>query len=1234
MIPETVEIDGSTYTVTEIGENAFKDCNNLSSVTIPNTVKTIENWAFYRCYGLKTITIPNSVERILYGAFEDCSGLESITIPEGVTYLDNCVFEGCDALTSITIPQSVTSISYGLFMYCDNLTTVSLPNTIAEVDLSAFEGCDKLEYNEYDNALYLGNAGNPYVVLIKAKSTDITSCEINSNCKVIAEAAFNDCKGLTSITVPNSVENIGYGAFSGCSSLESITLPFVGDRRHTLTDACQYPFGYIFGNYDYEGGIEISVWYYYEDNTHTIGSYYTIPSSLKSVTLTDCDYIQYGAFDDCDNLTSITIPTSVTQIESNAMPGGENLTIYCGLKAAPRGWSSNWNPYNRPVVWGNVDVVDANNVDGDFAYRIIDGTKTEIIDYVGSDSVIVIPSAVTKNGIQYTVTRIGDNAFNSYEGMESVTIPNTVTSIGNRAFSHCYNLKSVDIPNSVTTIGSCAFEYCYNLASVVIPNSVTTIGNAAFYDCYNLTSVEISNSITSISNKLFEYCSGLTLVTIPNSVTSIGNYAFSNCRNLTSVDIPGSVTNIGESAFSWSGLTHIAIPSSVTSIDWGAFGHCDNFKAITIPNSVTRMDWNVFRNCPNLIIYCEAESKPESWTNGWNPDSCQVVWGADINSIFYLTVLPNNYEYGSTEGSGAFADGSLATIVAKPAIGYSFVKWSNGLTNVTATVTVTSNTTLVADFVKTGFTRDCYRFTSDSTVEIVKSDDYKNLTEIVIPDTVEHYGKKYAVTSIDSWAFEYCDSLISVTIPNTITSIDNGTFYSCTNLKSITIPGSVTSIGEWAFVNCTSLTDVTISEGVTSIGGLAFRGCSSLTSVVIPEGVTNIGKLAFGECSGLKSITIPSTLTSIGESAFSGCDSLTKAEFASIESLCGIKFVSSDNPLNYARHLYIDGEEVTDLVIPNTVTKIGHYTFQDCSSLTSVTIPESVTTIDNYAFCGCDNLKLVTIPASVTSIGFAAFDNRDMTFYCEAESQPEGWNDGWNLNYGSVVWNTGSNLEIFKVLAVADSAYGSVDCDGAVVGGYTTKITAKPAKGYHFTAWSDGNTDNPRTLTVTSDISLTALFEAHTVVTDLAIEPTCTEKGKTEGSHCSVCGEKIVAQKTIPTLDHEFVDYIYNNDATTEADGTETAVCKHGCGATDTRVAEGTKLHTAVTEAAANAVSIYAYGNTIVVENATDEILVYNAMGNLICRDVACSVRTEINVNGTGVYIVKTGSAVKRVMVN
>ncbi len=164
--------------------------------------------------------------------------------------------------------------------------------------------------------------------------------------------------------------------------------------------------------------------------------------------------------------------------------------------------------------------------------------------------------------------------------------------------------------------------------------------------------------------------------------------------------------------------------------------------------------------------------------------------------------------------------------------------------------------------------------------------------------------------------------------------------------------------------------------------------------------------------------------------------------------------------------------------------------------------------------------------------------------------------------------------------------------------------------------------------------------KGHIEVVDAAVAATCIAAGKTEGKHCSVCNAVLVAQEEIPALGHEFKTYTFDNNATTEADGTETATCERGCGATDTRTAAGTKIATtpekgtAVSDAAATAISIYTQNNVIVVENAQDEISVYDVMGRLVCRDVARNVSTEITVTTPGIYIVKVGVTTKRVMVS
>ncbi len=163
---------------------------------------------------------------------------------------------------------------------------------------------------------------------------------------------------------------------------------------------------------------------------------------------------------------------------------------------------------------------------------------------------------------------------------------------------------------------------------------------------------------------------------------------------------------------------------------------------------------------------------------------------------------------------------------------------------------------------------------------------------------------------------------------------------------------------------------MTIPDSVTSIGSYAFYGCTNLTSVVIPNSVTNIGGYAFEDCSGLTSVTIPDSVTSIGFEAFKGCNGLTAVYIHDLAAWCGIEFGSS---FSSAHHLYLDGEEVVDLTIPDSVTSIGSYAFHGCANLTSVAIPDSVTSIGSEAFYGCSGLTSVTIPDSVTSIGYYAF---------------------------------------------------------------------------------------------------------------------------------------------------------------------------------------------------------------------------------------------------------------------
>ncbi len=461
-------------------------------------------------------------------------------------------------LSQIVIPDYVTAIGDAAFRDCSKLTSITIPDNITAIGNQAFDGCESLIYNENDNAYYLGNDTNKYVVLIMAKSTSITSCSINDNCKIICNSAFRGCSGLTSITIPDSVSYIGRAAFYVCS-LTEMTLPFVGETKDGTENTY---FGYFFGadSYDYNERY--------------------VPSSLKSVTITSTTSIGNSVFSGCSGLTNITIPNSVTTIGSGAFYDCSGLTSITIPDSVTSIGNSVFSGCSRLK---SITIPDSFTSIGNSAFSGCSGLTS-----------ITIPDRVTS---------IGESAFNGCSGLTSITIPDRVTSIGESAFIGCSGLTSITIPDSVTSIGGFAFYNCRGLTSITIPDSVTSIGNFAFRGCSSLTEITlpfVGKTKEGTENTHFGYFFGAERYDyndsyIPSSLKSV---------------IITSATSIGYSAFyGCSGLKSITITNSLTFIGPSAFYNCNVLKSITFEGTMEQWQaiskgtsWNY--NVPASVVHC------------------------------------------------------------------------------------------------------------------------------------------------------------------------------------------------------------------------------------------------------------------------------------------------------------------------------------------------------------------------------------------------------------------------------------------------------------------------------------------------------------------------------------------------------------------------------------------------------------------------------------------------------
>ena len=876
----------STYNskaVTRIGDYAFNNRSNLTSITIPDSVTSIGEYAFFSCSNLTSATIGNGVTSIGGYAFQYCNNLTSVTIGNSVTSIGHVAFSNCNHLSSIyytgTASQwaqidNVGNIMYtGITLYINNepLTDAVLEN-ITEIEPGAFYGCSSLEVVTIsDSVTSIGDSAFQYCNNLEVVTIGNGVVSIGYSA---FSGAYNVPMSLTTLTIGNSVTSIGMCAFSYCSSLTDVYYTGTASQWAQIDGLDEI------NNNDYSSNIVL----------------YINNEPLTNAVLENITAIKPYAFSRCSSLEAVTISNSVTSIGNCAFYGCSNLTSL--------------------TIGNGVTSI------GQWAFKDCSALESITIPFVGET---LNGTANTHFGYIFGATGHGSHTSYVPTSLQTVIITGG-NIIGVNAFWGCNHLTSITLPDSVTSIGNSAFQYCNHLTSVIIGNSVTSIGNSAFSNCSSLTSIyykgtaEDWNSISMGTNNnyltnatRYYYNENLDLNYEENrswhyvdgtptvwEITPEEYFTFTLLDNDTyeikakdTNNLPANiiiqpkynnkaVTSIGKNAFSYcNDIESIFIPCTVVTFEDYAFYACDSLTSITIPDSIEHIGESVFNYCDALTFNEFHEYK---------------YLGNDNNAYLVLVQAKNNGWYSIKQTTKIICErafygcNNMTSLIVRDNVSsigtLAFFNCSK-----LATITLGSNVKEIGEQIFGG----CSSLTSitvDENNEYYKSidgnlysKDGTTLIQYAIGKTATEFAIPNSVTSIGNSAFYSCRKLTSITIPNNVTSIGDYAFFYCT-ITSISIPDSVTSIGDYAFAGYSynygnsSLTSITFGENshLTSIGNYAFQNCN-LTSITIPDGITSIENGAFTTCRNLTSITIPNSVANIREDAFYNCSSLTSITF-------------------------------------------------------------------------------------------------------------------------------------------------------------------------------------------------------------------------------------------------------------------------------------------------------------------------------------------------------------------
>lgn len=674
------------------------------------------------------------------------------------------------------------------------------------------------------------------------------------------------------------------------------------------------------------------------------------------------------AFYGCANVTSVTLPSSVTAINSSAFlrcTGLEEITM--------------------PGV-----------------------------TYFGHESFRNCSSLKHVTIAEGTTTFSNSYVFYNCSSLESVELPSTLTSISSNCFDGCSSLTTINIPDNVSSIGSYAFYGCTKLASVHLPFKLTSISECTFYNCSSLGSVTLPDGIISLGNNAFYGCSSLESINFPEGLTTIGSSALYNCSKIANIDLPQSLIFIGGGAFTGTkasaftvangntnyvaqdGVLYTAnmkqmvvypcgkagaftIPSTIESIGNYAFSGATGLTSLTVPASVTTIGDYAFNNCTALkeLTFEDGENVLSLGSRG-NYD-----YGLFYKNPISTLYLGRNLAFPVNSSSSSYIKPFYECPISTVTIGVYVSSLQEGTFMNCGNIKTVNYTGTLAQWCGISFLDDNASPIKGNTILLVGGQEVSG--DLVIPN---------GVTEIGARTFQNVKGLTSVTLPSTVTSIGDYAFDSSLLSKVIingTSPASLTSTGAFRsdafiFVPDAQYDDYIAAPVWSSMGSRIFAQSNEVTEVT---NVAENGKIKLAEAVGVGnelkvvSLKVHGTIngydimvmnTKMKNLRYLDLSDATIVEDEGFPYASGQSYVTQNNVLG--AYSFYNLTDLRTVVLPKDITAIGNYAFSGCTKLTIVSgMPETCTSIGSYAFNNDNNLQNITLGSSIETIGSYAFNS-------------------------------------------------------------------------------------------------------------------------------------------------------------------------------------------------------------------------------------------------------------------